>query len=43
MKRKPKFENYRNRLEEIKLENKIKYLEKNKIIIDIVKKIIKNS
>ena len=42
-KKKIKFDNYRNRLEEIKLENKIKYLEKNKSIIDILKKIINNS
>ena len=34
MKRKLKFQNYRNCLEATQLDNKIKYLEKNKINID---------
>ena len=38
MKRKLKFENYKNCLEATKLENKIKYKEKNKINIDSLKK-----
>ena len=42
IKRKLKFENYKNCLEAIKLENKV-HLEKNKINIDSFKKIIKNS
>ena len=42
-KRKFKFENYKNCLEATKLENKTKYLEKNKINIDSLKKIVKNS
>ena len=42
-KRKHKFENYRNRLEAIQLENKINHLVKNKINIDSLKKILKNS
>ena len=41
MKRKLKFENYKNCLEATQLENKTNILEKNKIIV--VKKIIKNS
>ena len=42
IKRKLKFENYKNCLEATQLDNKIKYLEKNKINIDSLKKIIKN-
>ena len=38
IKRKSKFENYRNCLEATQLENKIKHLEKNKINIDSLKK-----
>ena len=41
IKRKLKFENYENCLEATQLENKINYLEKNKIDIDKLKKIIK--
>ena len=43
IKRKLKYENYKNCLEATKLKNKIKYLEKNKINIDSIKKIIRNS
>ena len=43
IKRKLKFENCKNCLEVTKLENKISYLEKNKISIDSLKKIINNS
>ena len=43
IKRKLKFENYKNCLEATQLDNKIKYLEKNKINIYSLKKIIKNS
>ena len=43
IKRKLKFENYKNCLEATQLDNKIKYLEKNKINKDSLKKIIKNS
>ena len=43
IKRELKFENCKNCLEVTKLENKISYLEKNKISIDSLKKIIKNS
>ena len=43
MKRKLKFENYKNCLEATQLENKINYLEKNKINVDSLKKIISNS
>ena len=43
IKRKLKFENYKNCLETTQLDNKTKHLEKNKINIDIPKKIIKNS
>ena len=42
IKRKLKFENYKNCLEATQLDNKITYLEKNKINIDSLKKIIKN-
>ena len=42
-KRKLKFENYKNSLEAIQLDNKIKYLEKNKTNILSLKKIINNS
>ena len=38
IKRKPKFQNYKNCLEATKLENEIKYLEENKIHIDSFKK-----
>ena len=38
MKRKLKFENYKNCLEAAQLDNKIKYLEKNKINTDNLKK-----
>ena len=43
MKRKLKFENYKNCLEATQLENKTNYLEKNQIDIDSLKKVIKNS
>ena len=43
IKRKLKFENYKNCLEATQLENKINHLEKNQIDIDSIKKIIKNS
>ena len=43
MKRKLKFQNYKNRLEATQLENKINYLEKNKIDIDSIKVFIKNN
>ena len=39
IKRKLKFENYKNCLEATQLDNKIKYLEKNKINIDSLKKL----
>ena len=38
-----KFKNYKNCLEATQLKNKINYLEKNKINIDSLKKIINNS
>ena len=38
IKRKLKFENYKNRLRATELENKIKHLEKTKINIDSIKK-----
>ena len=38
IKRKPKFENYKNFLEATQLENKGDYLEKNEINIDCLKK-----
>ena len=41
MKRKLKFENYKNCLEATQLENKINYLEENYSDIDSIKKIIK--
>ena len=41
IKRKLKFENYKNCLEATQLDNKIKYLEKNKININILKKSLK--
>ena len=37
-----KFENYKSCVEATQLDNKIKYLEKNKINIDNLKKIIKS-
>ena len=43
IKRKLKFENYKNCLEVTQLENKLNYLEQNKIKIDSLKKIINNS
>ena len=43
IKRKLKFENYKNCLEATQLENKINYLEKNEINIDSLKKIINHS
>ena len=43
IKRKLKYENYKNRLKATQLENKINHLEKNKTYIDSIKKIIKNS
>ena len=43
IKRKLKFQNYKKCLEATQLENKINHLEKNKINIDSLKKIIKNS
>ena len=42
VKRKLKFESYKNCLEATQLENKINYLEINEINIDSIKKIIKN-
>ena len=42
IKRKLKFENYKNCLEVTQINNKINYLEKNKIDVDSAKKIIKN-
>ena len=39
IKRKLKFENYKNSLEAAQLDNKIKYLEKNKININSLKQI----
>ena len=41
-KKKLKFENYKNYLEAALLDNIINYLEKNKIDIDSLEKIIKN-
>ena len=43
IKRKLKFQNYKNWLEAIQLENKINHLEKNEINIGSIKKITKNS
>ena len=43
MKRKLKFENYKNCLEATEIENKINYLEKTKVNMHSLKKIIKNS
>ena len=43
IKRKLKLDNFKNCLEATQIDNKIKYLEKNKINIDSFKKIIKNS
>ena len=43
IKRKLKFQNYRNCLEATQFENKINHLEKNQTDIDSIKKIIKNS
>ena len=43
IKRKLKFENYKNCLEATQLENKINYLETNKIGIDGIKEFIKNN
>ena len=43
IKRKLKFENYKNCLEATQLENKTNYVEKNKVNIDSLRKIIKNS
>ena len=43
IKRKLKFENYKNCLEATQLENKINHLEKDEIDIDCLKKVIKNS
>ena len=43
IKRKLKFENHKNCLKANQLHNKIKHLEKNKINIDSLKKIIINS
>ena len=40
IKRKPKFENYKNCLEATQLENKINHLAKNKIYIDRIKEFI---
>ena len=42
LKRKLKFENYKNCLEATHLDNKIKYIENNKINRNSLKKIIKN-
>ena len=38
-----KFENYKNCLDATQIENKINYLEKNKIYIDSIKEFIKNN
>ena len=43
IKRKLKYENYKNCLKATQLENKINHLEKYKTYIDSIKKIIKNS
>ena len=43
IKRKLRFENYRNYLEATQLDNKIIYPKKSEIIVDNLKKIIKNS
>ena len=43
IKRKLKFENYKNCLEATQLENKINHLEKDEIGVDCLKKFIKNS
>ena len=43
IKRKLKFENYKNCLEATQLDNKIKHLENNKTNIDSLKKVIQNS
>ena len=43
IKRKLKFENYKSCLEATQLKNKIKHLENNKININSLKKVIKNS
>ena len=43
IKRKPKFENYKNCLEATLLQSKINYLKKNKINRDSLKRIINNS
>ena len=43
IKRKLKFENYKNCVEATQLENKINYLEKNKIDINSIKEFIKNN
>ena len=43
IKRKLKFKTYKNCLEAIQPDNKIEYLEKIKVNIDSVKKIVKNS
>ena len=43
IKRKLKFENYKNCIEATQLENKMNYLEKHKIDIDSIKEFIKNN
>ena len=43
IKRKLRFENYKNCLEATELENKINHLEKNKIDINSIKEFIKNN
>ena len=43
IKRTLKFENYKNCLEVTQLENNINHLGKNKVGIDSIKKVIKNS
>ena len=43
IKRKLKFENYKNSLQTTQLENEINHLEKNEINVDSLKKIIKIS
>ena len=43
IKRKLKFENYKSCLEATQIENKINYLEKNKIDINHIKEFIKNN
>ena len=43
IKRKPKFEDYKNCLEAAQVENKVNHLEKNKFYVDSPKEFIKNN